>query len=174
MADFDDFAPAVLDKLTEIGGGEVPEPSTMLLLATGLVGLAGLRIGYGFASEEIVDYINRVRQPFNANTLAQVAARAALEDSEFVARTLKIVREGLSNLYKGLDDMDLEYVPTHTNFFLIKVPGGGKNVYEEMLRRGVIVRSMDSYGLEDYIRINVGLPQENERFVKTLREVLGR
>ena len=139
-----------------------------------LYGLAGLRIGYGFASEEVVDYMNRVRQPFNANSLAQAAARAALKDSEFVSRTLTLVREGLSNLYKDLEDMNLEYVATNTNFFLIKVPGGGKNVYEQMLRRGVIVRSMDSYGLEDYIRINVGLPQENERFVKTLRAVLGR
>jgi histidinol-phosphate aminotransferase len=139
-----------------------------------LYGLAGLRIGYGFASEEVIDYMNRVRQPFNANTLAQVAATAALGDSEFVSRTLKVISEGLIYLYKSLDDMDLEYVPTHTNFFLIKVPGGGKEVYERMLRRGVIVRSMDSYGLEDYIRINVGLPRENERFVKTLKAVLNR
>ncbi|MCP4666734.1 MAG: histidinol-phosphate transaminase [Deltaproteobacteria bacterium] len=137
-----------------------------------LYGLAGLRIGYGFASEEVIDFMNRVRQPFNANTLAQVAATAALRDAEFVSRTLRVVREGLSYLYQSLDEMKLEYVPTHANFFLIRVPGGGKKIYEEMLRQGVIVRSMDSYGLEEYIRINVGLPEENERFVKTLREVL--
>ena len=138
-----------------------------------LYGLAGLRIGYGFASEKVVDYMNRVRQPFNANALAQVAARAALEDSAFVSRTLKTVREGLDYLFQSLDGMGLESIPTHTNFFLIKMPLGGKKTYELMLRQGVIVRSMDSYGLPDYIRINAGLPEENQRFVKALKKVLG-
>jgi histidinol-phosphate aminotransferase len=137
-----------------------------------LYGLAGLRIGYGFASAKLVDYINRVRQPFNAGTLAQAAATAALADVEFVSRTLKLVREGLRYLYNELDDMGLEYIPTQTNFFLIKVPDGGKKVFERMLRQGVIVRAMDAYGLPDYIRINAGLPEENERFIKTLKEVL--
>lgn len=138
-----------------------------------LYGLAGLRIGYGFASAKIIDYMNRVRQPFNANTLAQAGATAGLMDSAFVSRTLKVVREGLHYLYKNLDDIGLEYVPTQTNFFLIKVPRGGKRTYELMLRQGVIVRSMDSYGLPDYIRINVGLKEENDRFIKTLKKVLG-
>lgn len=137
-----------------------------------LYGLAGLRIGYGFASEKLVDYINRVRQPFNAGTLAQAAATAALEDVEFVSRTLKLVREGLRYLCNELDDMGLEYIPTQTNFFLIKVPGSGKEVFERMLKQGVIVRAMDAYGLPDYIRINAGLPEENERFIKTLKKVL--
>ncbi len=137
-----------------------------------LYGLAGLRIGYGFASGEVIDYMNRVRQPFNANTLAQAAAIAALDDSEFVSRTLKVVKDGLEYLYGNLDKMGLEYLPTQTNFFLIKVPGGGKELYEQMLKQGVIIRAMDSYGLPDYVRINVGLPEENERFVKTLKEIL--
>ncbi len=137
-----------------------------------LYGLAGLRIGYGFASGELVDYMNRVRQPFNANTLAQAAALAALEDSRFVSRTLGLVRDGLRYLYHALDDMGLEYIPTQTNFFLIKVPGGGKKIYQLMLKQGVIVRSMDSYVLPDYIRINVGLQEENERFIRTLKKVL--
>ena len=139
-----------------------------------LYGLAGLRIGYGFASEQIVDYMNRVRQPFNANALAQVAATAALDDTEFVSRTLEVVRDGLSYLYSQLDDLGLEYVPTQTNFFLIKVPSGAKKTYELMLKEGVIIRAMDSYGLEDYIRVNVGLPEENERFIQGLRKVLKR
>ena len=137
-----------------------------------LYGLAGLRIGYGFASDSLIEYMNRVRQPFNANALAQAAATAALDDSAFVLRTLKAVREGLRYLYKGLDDMGLEYIPTQTNFFLIKVPQGGKKIYELMLKEGVIVRSMDSYGLPGYIRINAGLEEENERFIRTLRKVL--
>jgi len=137
-----------------------------------LYGLAGLRIGYGLGSEEVIDYMNRVRQPFNANSLAQAAAIAALDDTDFVSRTLKVINEGLLYLCRSLDDMGLEYLPTQTNFFLIKVPQGGTKVYNLMLKEGVIVRSMDSYGLPDYIRINAGLPEENERFVKTLKKVL--
>jgi histidinol-phosphate aminotransferase len=137
-----------------------------------LYGLAGLRIGYGFGSMKVVDYMNRVRQPFNANTLAQVAANAAIDDTAFVSKTLKVVSEGLSYLYKKIEDIGLEYIPTQTNFFLIKVPEGGKKIYERMLREGVIVRSMDSYGLPEYIRINAGLPEENERFVGALKKVL--
>ena len=137
-----------------------------------LYGLAGLRIGYGFSSEEIVDFLNRVRQPFNTNTLAQLAASAALDDIEFVSETLKIVRDGLSYLFERLDDLGLEYRPTQANFFMIRVPLGAKKTYELMLREGVIVRSMDSYGMKEYIRINVGLPNENERFISTLKKVL--
>jgi histidinol-phosphate aminotransferase len=137
-----------------------------------LYGLAGLRIGYGFASDQIIDYMNRVRQPFNANALAQVAAAAALDDTEFVSRTLDVVRDGLSYLQSQINDLGLEHVPTQTNFFLIRVPGGAKKTYELMLREGVIIRAMDSYGLGDFIRVNVGLPEENERFIKTLRKVL--
>ena len=137
-----------------------------------LYGLAGLRIGYGFGSKEVIDYMNRVRQPFNANLLAQAAANAALDDMAFISKTLKLVREGLDYLYSGIKDMGLEYVPTQTNFFLIKTPMGGQKTYQLMLREGVIVRSMDSYGLPEFIRINVGLPEENERFIKTLKRIL--
>ena len=136
-----------------------------------LYGLAGLRIGYGFGSGEVVDYMNRVRQPFNANALAQAAAIAAMDDAEFVSRTLSVIREGLQYLYKSLEELGVEYVPTQANFFLIKVPLGGKKSYELMLREGVIVRAMDSFGLPDYIRINVGLREENERFIRTLRKI---
>ena len=137
-----------------------------------LYGLAGLRIGYGLGHEWMIDYMNRVRQPFNANSLAQAGATAALDDEGFVAKTLETVRDGLTYLYGGLDEIGLEYLPTQTNFFLIKVPGGGKRVYEAMLREGVIIRAMDSYGLADYVRICVGLPEENRRFIETLRRVL--
>jgi histidinol-phosphate aminotransferase len=137
-----------------------------------LYGLAGLRIGYGFSSVEIIDYMNRVRQPFNANLLAQVAAAAALDDKVFVSETLKVVREGLSYLFSRLSYLGIEYQPTQTNFFLIKSPLGGKRTYELMLREGVIIRSMESFGLKDYIRINVGLPYENERFIETFKKIL--
>ena len=139
-----------------------------------LYGLAGLRIGYGFSSKEAIDYMNRVRQPFNSNVLAQAAALAALDDTEFVSATLNLVRDGLKYLFKQLDDLGLQYNPTQTNFFIIKVPLGARKTYELMLREGVIVRSMESYGMEEYIRVNVGLPEENERFIKTLKKVLDR
>lgn len=138
-----------------------------------LYGLAGLRIGYGFSSPEVIDYMNRVRQPFNANSLAQAAATAAIDDREFVSQTLELVKNGLKFLYSQLKAIGLEFIPTQTNFFLIKVPHGGRETYERLLKEGVIVRSMESYGLSEYIRINVGLPEENERFIRTLRKVLG-
>jgi len=137
-----------------------------------LYGLAGLRIGYGFSSPEIIDYMNRVRQPFNVNLLAQAAATAALDDKAFVADTLRTVREGLDYLFAGLKELGIEYRPTQTNFFLIKSPLGGKKTYELMLREGVIIRNMESFGLEGYIRINVGLPEENKRFLETFAKVL--
>lgn len=162
------------DKAVARGLELLNEHTLLVVLRTfsKLYGLAGLRIGYGFGSSNLVDYMNRVRQPFNANALAQAAATAALDDLAFVNRTQRVVREGLSYLYQSLEDMGLEYIPTQTNFFLIKVPIGGERVYELMLKEGVIVRSMVSYDLPDYIRINAGLREENERFVETLKKVL--
>jgi histidinol-phosphate aminotransferase len=152
----------------------LPSFPLMVVLRTfsKLYGLAGLRIGYGFSSREVIDYMNRVRQPFNVNTLAQAAATAALDDETFVSRTLKLVKDGLSYLYDQLQEMGLETIPTETNFFLVKMPVPAKEVYEKMLREGVIIRAMDSYDLEQYIRVNVGLPEENERFIATLKKVL--
>ncbi|NLA75832.1 MAG: histidinol-phosphate transaminase [Deltaproteobacteria bacterium] len=151
---------------------DVHERLIVLRTFSKLYGLAGLRIGYGFSSPEIVDYINRVRQPFNANLLAQTAAVAALDDADFVKKTLDLTREGLKYLFEKLDEMGLSYVPTETNFFLIRVPSGAKNIYHLMLKEGVIVRSMESYGLKEYIRVNVGLSSENERFINTLKKVI--
>jgi histidinol-phosphate aminotransferase len=169
---------AYIEFVTDEGGAEgtrlLKDFPRVIVLRTfsKLYGLAGLRVGYGFAAPELVDYMNRVRQPFNVNSLAQAAATAALDDDAFVSKTLRLVRDGLDYLYGELETMGMEYVPTQTNFFLIKVPQGGKRIYELMLREGVIVRSMESYGLPEYIRINVGLPEENERFIKTLAKVL--
>jgi len=137
-----------------------------------IYGLAGLRLGYGFASEMITDVINRVRQPFNVNSLAQVAALAALDDDEFVKKTLALTKKGLAYLYGELDRIGLFYIPTQANFLLIKTPQGAQETYGRMLREGVIIRPMDSYGLEDYIRVNVGLPEENERFIAALEKIL--
>jgi histidinol-phosphate aminotransferase len=136
-------------------------------------GLAGARIGYGFAHPQIASVMNRVRQPFNANSLGQAGAIGALDDDEFVRKTQSTIWEGLSYLYDALDRMGLHYVPTQANFFLIKV-GKARKVYEDMLAEGVIIRSMDSYGLDEFIRVNVGLPEENDRFIAALKSVLNR
>lgn len=135
-------------------------------------GLAGLRVGYGVMPPEVADYVNRVRQPFNVNSLAQVAALAALDDEQFLQETQKVVREGLDFLYEELAEMQIRTLPTQTNFFLVEIGYDGRQVYEGMLRRGVIVRAMNAYGLDNYIRISVGRPEENRRFLIALKEVL--
>ncbi len=135
-------------------------------------GLAGLRIGYGVMDPWIAGFLNRVRQPFNTGTLAQVAALAALDDEPFLRKTQETIWNGLQFLYSEIEKMGLRYVPSQANFFLIEMPCEAKKVFEAMLCRGVIIRSMASYGMDRFIRINAGLPEENERFVRTLRQVL--
>ncbi len=137
-----------------------------------IYGLAGLRVGYGFGSKVLINYMERIRQPFNVNSLAQTGALAALDDEEFLRKTISVIRDGKIYLYKELEKMGLEYVPSVTNFFLIKIPYKAKKVYELLLKKGIIVRSMEAYGLPEYIRITVGLREENERFISALKEVL--
>lgn len=163
-----------------VGSGDFPdtlsyikEGRAVLLLRTfsKIYGLAGLRVGYGVAHPDLVDYLNRVRQPFNVNSLAQLAALAALDDTEHLENTKQNNRKGLLYLFDEMKKIGLECVPTEANFFLIKV-GDGKRVYNELLRRGVIVRPMASYNLPEYIRVTVGLPEENRRFLNAFKEVV--
>lgn len=135
-------------------------------------GLAGLRIGYGAMDPGIADYLHRVRQPFNTGTLAQIGALAALDDEDFLAESRDTVWKGLRYLYEEVERLGLEPLPTEANFFLIRVPLDAQKLYEAMLRRGVIVRAMNAYGLDRYIRINAGLPEENRRFIEALAETL--
>ncbi len=136
-------------------------------------GLAGLRIGYGYGPAELMDYVNRLRLPFNVNRLAQAAARAALTDADFLARTREVVRSGRDFLCRECQRLGLSFAPTQANFIVIRMAGPGREVYDAMLRQGVIIRAMDAYGLPEYIRVNVGLPEENRRFIKALAKVLG-
>ncbi|MBI5328435.1 MAG: histidinol-phosphate transaminase [Deltaproteobacteria bacterium] len=138
-----------------------------------IYGLAGLRIGYGIAPEKLNFYMNKVRQPFNVNSLAQIAAMAALDDNEHLKKSHKNNKDGLEYLFNEVKAMGFEYIPTQANFFLIKV-GKGKEIYDALLRQGVIVRPMGSYGLGEYIRVTVGLPEENKRFVKALKKTVNR
>jgi len=134
-------------------------------------GLAGLRVGYGLMAEDVGRLLQKIRQPFNVNSLAQAAALAALDDRDFFAKTLKLVHEGLDFMYAALDRMGVSYFPSQANFFLIRV-GDADDVYERLLREGVIVRSMTSYGFPDTIRLTVGLESENMRFLKALETLL--
>jgi histidinol-phosphate aminotransferase len=136
-----------------------------------IYGLAGLRVGYGVGPLEVIEVLNRIRQPFNVNALAQVAALAALDDVEHVARTRANNREGLAFLRAACERLRRPYVPSWANFLLIDV-GDGARVYEALLRSGVIVRPMDVYGLPHHLRVTVGTPAENQRFVDCLATVL--
>jgi histidinol-phosphate aminotransferase len=164
----------VRDKSCPTGLDYLDSAKTVVTLRTfsKAYGLAGLRIGYGIMRQELADLIHRVRQPFNVNSLAQVGALAALDDSAFFEKTIRTVHEGLDFLYDHMDAMGLRYVSTQTNFFLIDVQQDCEEVFEKMLRRGVIVRPMTAYGYPSCIRINVGIPEENQRFVDALKEVL--
>lgn len=137
-----------------------------------IYGLAGLRIGYGIAPAEIIECLMRVREPFNVNTLAQVAARAALEDEEHLDRSRRVNREGKEYWYRELKNMGLEFAPTQGNFMFIRVGVSGQEVTERLMRRGIIVRPAGIFGFSEYIRVTMGTPEQNERFISNLREVL--
>ena len=136
-------------------------------------GLAGLRIGYGVAHPLLVDYLNRVRQPFNTNVLAQVGALAALDDDAHLRASVENNRRGRTALYEGLDALGVGYTRTQANFLLVHLPRkDGQAVHDRLLRLGVIVRPMGSYDLPGTIRVTIGTPEENARFLAALREVL--
>jgi histidinol-phosphate aminotransferase len=135
-------------------------------------GLAGLRIGYGLANAGLIDCMNRVRQPFNVNTLAQVAALASLDDSQHLKKSVATVFKGKKYLYRKLDKMGLSYIPSETNFILVDVRRDGREVFERLLRYGVIVRDMKPYKLDSYIRVTIGTQKENNKFIEAFKKVL--
>lgn len=136
-----------------------------------IYGLASLRVGYGYCSEEIAGLLNRVREPFNVNALAQAAAAAALDDEAFLAKCRQGNREGLQMLGRGLERLGIPFVPSEANFLLVQV-GDGQRVFAELQRRGIIVRPVGPYGLPEHVRVSVGTEQENLRFLQALETVL--
>ena len=134
-------------------------------------GLAGLRVGYALAQPALTDLLNRVRQPFNVNVLAQLAARIALADTDFLARTYALNRAGRAQLQEGFAALGLDFVPSYTNFVLVRV-GNAARVNGELLRRGVIVRPVAGDGLPEHLRVSIGLPEENARLLDALKAVL--
>ena len=158
-----------IDALEYIRG---KKPVAALRTFSKAYGLSGLRLGYGIMDTEMAAYLNRVRQPFNVNTLAQVGGVAALSDDNHYRMTLQNTREGIAWLQKEVARLGCRPMETHTNFFLIDVKGDGRMLYEHMLHQGVIVRPMQAYGYPNYIRITVGRSDENQRFVEALAKSL--
>ena len=132
-----------------------------------IYGLAGIRVGYGYASAEFVALLNRVRQPFNVNSLAQEAAIAALDDEAFVLRARRVNNAGLKQLTKGFQKLGLEVVPSAANFMLVKV-GDGAAVFQKLQKAGVIVRPVAGYGLPEWVRVTVGTKAQNERLLAAM------
>lgn len=138
-----------------------------------IYGLAGLRIGYGYCSAEMAALLNRVRQPFNVNAIAQTAATAALDDVDYVLTCREANREGLRFLAEGFAKLGLETVPSEANFLLVKV-GDGAGVFRNLQERGVIVRPVGPYGLPEYVRATVGRPEENRRLLDEMEGLLAK
>lgn len=160
----------LLDPVEIING---TKPVVFLRTFSKVYGLAGLRVGYGLAHTEIVDYMDRVRQPFNVNTLGQIGAKAALEDDEFYEKTKQLTWDGLDWLGSELKKLGFESYSTHTNFIMIDLGRPTGEIAQKMLHEGVIIRALGSYGLDNMIRINSGLPEDNQRFINALKKVLG-
>jgi histidinol-phosphate aminotransferase len=167
-----EFLDQPLDLLSDVRAGTF---ENLLLMRTfsKLHGLAGLRLGYGIASPSLIRQLERVRQPFNTNALAQVAALAALADHDHVRRTRENNRIGLETLARGFDELGLEYVPSAANFILVRV-GHAAAIDAALQRLSVITRPMAGYDLPEWLRISVGTPAENQRALAALRQALAR
>jgi histidinol-phosphate aminotransferase len=138
-------------------------------------GLAGLRIGFGIAQPAITDLLNRIRQPFNVNSLAQAAAIAALGDSAFLQKSAEVNAAGYAQLTQAFKAMDLEYVPSCGNFVMVRVgsdDGAGARINLALLKQGIIVRPVGNYGLPQWLRVTIGLPHENDAFIAALKKAL--
>jgi histidinol-phosphate aminotransferase len=134
-------------------------------------GLAGLRVGYGLTHPEVADLMNRVRQPFNVGSIGQAAAVAALADHAFVERSRALNAAGMVQIVEGLQPLHLEHIPSVGNFVSIRVPQAAQ-VYQRLLRQGVIVRPVGAYEMPDFLRVTIGLEAENARFLAALRAAL--
>lgn len=136
-------------------------------------GLAGLRVGFGMAAPEIAGLMNRVRQPFNVNSVAQAAAVAALQDDAFVERSRALNQAGMVQLTQAFDRLGLSYIPSFGNFVSVRLPNAAQ-AYQQLLAKGVIVRPVANYEMPEYLRVSIGLFSENARFIEVLEEILKR
>ncbi|MBI4006730.1 MAG: histidinol-phosphate transaminase [Gammaproteobacteria bacterium] len=137
-------------------------------------GLAGLRVGYSISHKDLADLMNRVRQPFNVNSMAMVAAKTALKDTTHIEQSVKLNQNGMQQLTDAFDSMGLNYIPSAGNFVCVDLQQPGKEVFQQLLHKGVIVRPIDNYGMPNHLRITIGLEEENEKFIKALKKVIGK
>ena len=135
-------------------------------------GLASLRVGYALGNPQVIDMLNRVRHPFNVNSMAQAAAVAALDDAEFVQRTYELNLAGMTQLSDGLRELGLNYIPSFGNFVSFHVENASY-VYQRLLESGVIVRPVGNYNMPDYLRVSIGLEKQNQKFLSALKQILG-
>jgi histidinol-phosphate aminotransferase len=167
-----EFLKDPVDFLPLIRRGDFPN---ILLMRTfsKIFGLAGLRVGYGIGHPELIAALEKIRQPFNLNQLAQVAAMAALDDIDHVMQTRATNQAGLEFYELAFRKLNLDYIPSAANFILVKVSDGQK-VFNNLQKQGVITRPMGGYQLPEWLRISVGTPAENERCIEALKRALGK
>ncbi|HSN39355.1 MAG TPA: histidinol-phosphate transaminase [Burkholderiales bacterium] len=134
-------------------------------------GLAGLRVGYALGAPEVADLMNRVRQPFNVNSISLAAAAAALDDVDFVRRSFELNQAGMKQITEAFERLGVEYIPSYGNFVSFRVKDAG-SMYQTLLRAGVIVRPIAGYGMPDYLRVSIGLDSENAKFLACLGQAL--
>lgn len=134
-------------------------------------GLAGLRIGFGMASSAVADIMNRIRQPFNVNSVAQAAAVASLADEDFVARSYALNQAGMMQITEGLNSLGLDFIPSFANFVSFRIADAA-GTYRRLLQEGVIVRPIANYEMSDYLRVSIGLYSENARFLEVLAKIV--
>ncbi len=134
-------------------------------------GLAGLRVGYGVATKEIISYFNKIRQPFNVNQVAQLAAASVLDDDAYLEDSKNLVKQGKSFLYGEFEKLGVKYIQSETNFILVDVNRDSKVVFEECLAKGIIVRDMKAYKLDNFIRVTIGTEKQNRELIKVLNKI---
>jgi histidinol-phosphate aminotransferase len=135
-------------------------------------GMAGLRAGYGILDQELAALYNKVRDPFNVNSLAQAAAVAALEDDEYMMKVCDIIKKGKESFYSFFDKIGVEFVKSRTNFVLVKAGRDSSTLAKALLKKGIIIRDMSAWGLDGYVRVNVGTRTENDKFFKAFEEAI--
>jgi histidinol-phosphate aminotransferase len=135
-------------------------------------GLAGCRIGYAIANAEFINAMEKIRQPFNVNTLAQIAAKAVLEDKSYLLKTQKIVAAERDKMYKEFQAMKINYIPSQANFIMFETKMDGLMLYKKLLKEGIIIRDLKQYNLDNFVRVTIGKPKENKLFIQKLKKIL--
>lgn len=138
-----------------------------------IYGLAGLRVGYAIARKEVIEVLDRVRPPFNVSSIAQIAAQVALSDSLHVEKSIEVVKKGIQYLTNELNKLNIKTIPSAGNFLMLDCsPMNGRELFEKLLKKGVIVRAIDEYGFPNHVRVTIGLPEENQFFIQQLKKVI--